>query len=280
MKRAKYIMVKLEKISEKTKNEILEFLYQDELMNVFMIHYFESGKGQIGSVYIEKYGANITSIVHIKDDGNSHFTTYYATNKSGLKAIAQLLKTLNLKDILLAGKFEEVEYILANMDLKKDLYLNSYYKLNLQNYIKIKMDQNIIFRRARNDVCDLNKIKEYLISFFEADTELAIERITNERKLNDEIDNGIYILEVQNQAIGMARFYGQSDKFIDVTTLYVEEQFRGKGFGKILMGLMIDVAISTNKIPILQTSKDNLAARKLYEQLGFEVVCDYTFQFL
>lgn len=273
-------MVKLENISRKMKNKILEFLYQDELMNVFMIHFFESDKDKNGKIYIEKCGENITSIIVIKDDGNSHFTTYYTVSSNGLKLIAQLLKTLNFKDILLAGKAEEVKYILDNMDLKKELYLNNYYKLNLQNYHQLKTAPNIKLRRATKDIYDLNKIKEYLISFFEVKKESAIKRITNEDKLNEQISNGIYFLEDGNQSIGMARFYGQSSKFIDITTLYIDEQFRGKGFGKILVSLMIEIALSSNRIPILQTSKDNLAARKLYEQLGFEVVCDYTFQFI
>ncbi len=97
--------------------------------------------------------------------------------------------------------------------MKKELYLNSYYKLNLQKYNELKIGLNIGFRRAENNVGDLKKIKEYLILFFEADTESAIERITNERKLADEIENGVYLLERDKQTIGMARFFGQSNAF-------------------------------------------------------------------
>ncbi|MCT4687501.1 GNAT family N-acetyltransferase [Vallitalea sp.] len=274
-------MNKLIEITDKIVEEILEFLYTDEIMNVFLIHYFENQRDSIGEVYIGLNENEITEIVHIKYDGNSNFTSFYSNSLDGLDKIAKLIKELNYSDILLAGKKEEVNYIMNRLEIDKELYLNTYYQFNSNEYQNLNYEEVMNLRKATRCKRDIDKVKKYLIEFFGAETEEEIQKITSEKKINEELENGIYLLEeVEGKIIGMARFFGESRKYIDITTVFIDEEYRGKGYGKVLMQLMVKQALENNKIPITQTALSNKVAKRIYENIGFNKVCDYTFQFI
>lgn len=91
---------------------------------------------------------------------------------------------------------------------------------------------------------------------------------------------GVYILDYKNNAIGMARFIGETNNFAEITSVYIDKAYRGKGFGKELIGHMIEIAIQEQKTPILVTSVSNVAAMKTYESMGFERQGEYAYEFL
>ena len=119
-----------------------------------------------------------------------------------------------------------------------------------------------------------------MIVFFEATTDQEIAAITDKRKLVEDIKIGVYFIEYKGEPIGMSRYSGETKNFIDITTVYITPNYRGKGFGKKLMEYTIDNIISANKIPVTQTSSLNLIARKTYESLGFIKLDDYLFEFI
>ena len=71
-------------INEELKRKILNFLYEDELFNVFLINFIENQIEDIGELYIEETDGNIDSILHIKFDGNSYFTSFLFIFKTPL----------------------------------------------------------------------------------------------------------------------------------------------------------------------------------------------------
>ncbi|MBS4535734.1 GNAT family N-acetyltransferase [Clostridium sp. D2Q-14] len=273
-------MNRLVDITDKEVQEILNFLYLDEIMNVFLIHYFEKQKDSIGEVYIGTDENEITEVVHIKYDGNSHFTSFYSTSIDGLDKIAKLIQELNYSDILLAGIAEEVEHIMTRLDIDKELDLNTYYQFNVDRYDSLNLKKAIKLRKAIRNNRDIKKIKKYFIGFFGAETKEEIQRITSNEKIHEDMENGIYLLEIDDKIKGMARFFGESRKYIDITTVYIDEEYRGKGYGKMLMQLMLKQALEKNKIPIIQVALSNEVAKHIYEDMGFHKVCDYTFQFI
>ncbi len=273
-------MDKLVNITDKVVQRLLNFLYSDEIMNVFLIHYLENQRDSVGEVYIGTDENEITEVVHIKYDGNSYFTSFYATSLDGLNKIAKLIRKLNYSDILLAGKAEEVKHIMNSLKLDKELDLNTYYQFNSDRSDSLNIEKAIKLRRATRDNRDIEKIKKYLIGFFGAGTKEEIQRITSDEKIDEEMENGIYLLEEEGKIKGMARFFGESRKYIDITTVYIDEEYRGKGYGKKIMQLMVKQALEKNKIPITQTALSNEVAKHIYEKMGFDKVCDYTFQFI
>ena len=56
-------MHRLMEMTDEIAQEILDFLYTDEIMNVFMIHYFENQREQLGDVYVRSNENKLSDIV-------------------------------------------------------------------------------------------------------------------------------------------------------------------------------------------------------------------------
>lgn len=273
-------MERIYKISDVIKTELLDFLYEDEIMNVFLIHYIENQPDALGELHIGRIDDKISEVIHIKNDGNSYFTSFYCSYEEGLVNISKVIANTQYKGMLLAGKAEEVGLILNYLNKQEELYLNNYYKFNINKSISNEESNLYIFRKATMLSKDIEKLKEFLVEFFEVEEQSDIDNITSDRKITEEMKNGIYFLEIENEIVGMARYFGQSNNFIDITTVFVDQKYRGRGYGSLLMKLMVQEAIRNNKIPITQTSLINEKARHIYEEIGFVKVCDYTFQYI
>ncbi|HAG42733.1 MAG TPA: hypothetical protein DCL31_04330, partial [Clostridium sp.] len=76
---------------DEIKGAILKFLYKEEAINLFIIHFIENGN--IGDLYIDKED-NIGAVLHIKDDGNSLFTSFYYDNKKNFETIIKEIEKL------------------------------------------------------------------------------------------------------------------------------------------------------------------------------------------
>lgn len=267
-------------ISDEFKAKILDFLYEDELFNVFLIHFIENQIEDIGELYIEESNGRINNILHMKFDGNSYFTSFFTKNEKGYAEIAKQLQILDYNRVLLAGKRKEVSKILSYLGKEVTSIPDIYYKFDVNRNCRQTIHPDITYRMATCRQEDMSKISEYMIDFFEATNEQEIADITDEKKLVEDIKVGVYFIEYKGQVIGMARYSGKTKNYIDITTVYIDPHYRGKGFGKKLMSYMIDRIISDNKIPVIQTSLLNIIARKTYESLGFIKQDDYSFEFI
>jgi predicted GNAT family acetyltransferase len=267
-------------INDELKAKILDFLYEDELFNVFLIHFIENQIEDMGQLYIKESGGNINNILHIKFDGNSYFTNFFTKSETGYSEIAKQLEILNYKRVLLAGKREDVSKILSYVGKAVTSSSDIYYKFNINKDFKQTVHADITFRTANCVQNDISKISEFMVGFFEPTNEQEIADITDRSKLFEDIKIGVYFIEYKGQPIGMARYSGKTKNYIDITTVYIDPNYRGKGFGKKLMLYMVETIISDNRIPVTQTSSVNLIARKTYESLGFIKQDDYSFEFI
>lgn len=62
----------------------------------------------------------------------------------------------------------------------------------------------------------------------------------------------------------------QNKNCINIFNFYIEEKYRNKGFGKLLLKKVIEELKNKADILTLQVFKDNISALKLYENLGFK----------
>ena len=74
----------------------------------------------------------------------------------------------------------------------------------------------------------------------------------------------IFIGEVENRTIGFVAF----DKH-EITWLYVDPKFFGKGYGRRLLDFVIDKALKPIKVTVLN---NNLRAISLYKSNGFKII--------
>ena len=74
----------------------------------------------------------------------------------------------------------------------------------------------------------------------------------------------IFIGEVENRTIGFVAF----DKH-EITWLYVDPKFFGKGYGRRLLDFVIDKALKPPKVIVLN---NNFRAISLYKSNGFKII--------
>lgn len=272
-------MKKIDIITYDLKKKILNFLYKDEMYNAILIEFIQNDTC-LGELYINEIEREISDILHIKNDGNSNFTSFSYTSKNGLRDIVCKIKEVNYNKVLLAGKLEDVDSLLKTLGYEKTIKPNAFYKLDIENYKSINMKYQSKIRFASLNSKNLEIIKHFIVEFLEPETEEEIESITDMEKILEKMKKGIYILDYKNKAIGMARFIGKTNNFAEITSVYIEKDYRNKGFGKELIGNMIDIAIKEQRTPVLVTSESNVAAMKTYESLGFKRQGEYAYEFL
>lgn len=273
-------MKKLSTITEDLKKKILDFLYCDEIYNSILIDLIENNTNDLGELYINERGQVITDILHIKNDGNSDLTNFSYTSNKGLEDIAYTIKNLNYKKILLAGKLKDVSRLLELLGYKKSIETNLFYKLNIEKYKNTPMKFQSNIRLAGFNNKDIEKVKEFTALFLEAETEEEFKSVTNTEKILSKMKSGVYLIEYKDTPIGMARFIGKTNRFAEITSVYIDEAYRNKGFGKELIAHMIEISLQENKTSILETSLSNIAAMKIYEAMGFEKQEEYAFEFI
>lgn len=273
-------MKKISFLTEDLKKKILSSLYNDEMYNVVLIELIQNNTDMLGELYVNKFKEEITDILHIKNDGNSNFTNFLYTSDNGLKDIGNIIKELNYKKVLLAGKLEAVNDLLKVLEYKKSIIPNIFYKLNIEKYRKIEMQNQGKIRLANLSSEDLQTVKCFTVHFLEAKTEEEIKSVTNTEKILAKIKLGIYLLDYKGKTIGMARFIGKTNNFVEITSIYIDKPYRKMGLGKELIRHIIEIAISDQKTPILVTSITNNVAIKTYESMGFERQEKYAYEFL
>jgi predicted GNAT family acetyltransferase len=273
-------MIKVNSITEDLKQKILEFLYCDEIYNAILIEQIQNNMDKLSELYVNIDEGKVTDIVHIRNDGNSDLTNFSHSSQQGLEDIAGEIKKLKCEKILLAGKLEAVSGLLKLLKNEKSITPNTFYKLDMGKYKNLNMKLQSEIRLADPSGFDLDKVKQLTARFFEAETAEEIEAVTNSEKIINKIKSGVYIIEFENSPIGMARFIGKTTNFAEITSGYIDEEYRGNGFGKELICHMIDIAVKQGKTPILAASISNVAAIKTYEDMGFTRYGECAFEFL
>lgn len=267
-------MVKIDKLTDEIKGAILKFLYKEEAINLFIIHFIENDN--IGDLYIDKED-NIGAILHIKDDGNSLFTNFYYDNKKNFETIIKEIERLKSPRMLLAAKEEDVAVALKKLNITRNIDKNFYYVFDDKKKLDLQTEE-YSFKEATFK--DKEFIKETYIDFFGAVSEEDIESLTNDEKIKYDLENGVYLLYSNYTPIGLAKFSEFSRHFGEITTVYIKSEYRGRGLGKILMSKMVEILIEMEKTPITQVNIKNLSAKAVYEGIGFKKYCDYAFEFL
>lgn len=270
-------MEKVTNLTEDLKNEILKFLYNDEMMNLYLIDALENNK--ISNLYILKSNWKLSSVLHSRFDGNSNFTSFAYNSSYGLQGIINQLKSMNKEKLLLAGVKGDVLRIIKALDGRSSCNSDLYYKLNREKSFKLNNGE-VLFRKTTLCKEDGNILKSFLVEFFQAITEEEIKAITDEKLIDADLKEGTYFIEKTGSVIGMARICGQTKNYSEITTVYISPEYRGQGYGKALMMNMVNLVLKDNKIPVLQTSEENIMAIRTYEALDFIKVEDYSFEFL
>lgn len=132
---------------------------------------------------------------------------------------------------------------------------------------------------------DLNQLSElfdqYRI-FYHKDSDIpAAEQFLKERIENK--DSEIFVAEKDGKLVGFVQLYPlfsstRIKRYWLLNDLFVNDNFRGKGFSKELIEEAKELAKSTNAAGILlETGKSNDIGNKLYPSCGFEIYDEVNF---
>jgi len=132
---------------------------------------------------------------------------------------------------------------------------------------------------------DLNQLSElfdqYRI-FYHKDSDIpAAEQFLKERIENK--DSEIFVAEKDGKLVGFVQLYPlfsstRMKRYWLLNDLFVNDNFRGKGFSKELIEEAKELAKSTNAAGILlETGKSNDIGNKLYPSCGFEIYDEVNF---
>lgn len=132
---------------------------------------------------------------------------------------------------------------------------------------------------------DLNQLSElfdqYRI-FYHKDSDIpAAEQFLKERIKNK--DSEIFVAEKDDELVGFVQLYPlfsstRMKRYWLLNDLFVNDNFRGKGFSKELIEEAKELAKSTNAAGILlETGKSNDIGNKLYPGCGFEIYDEVNF---
>lgn len=136
--------------------------------------------------------------------------------------------------------------------------------------IEIKEEEKMLIRKVNNgDKEDLQKIADEILQPLYGDQTKAL----NEWLTGSGFKHA-YVLTENSEIVGLLPLKANPNKpYLKISTLVVIEGFRGKGYGKTLLGRAEDFAIENKYSKIIvtvsETKSDSLA---FFEGAGFNVI--------
>ncbi|HAO09468.1 GNAT family N-acetyltransferase [Chryseobacterium mucoviscidosis] len=132
------------------------------------------------------------------------------------------------------------------------------------------------------DVQQLAELFDQYRIFYHKDSDIpAAEKFLTERIENN--DSEIFVAENEGKLVGFVQLYPlfsstRMKRYWLLNDLYVNENYRGKGFSKQLIEASQEMAKSTDAAGILlETGKSNDIGNKLYPSCGFEIYDEVNF---
>lgn len=132
------------------------------------------------------------------------------------------------------------------------------------------------------DVQQLAELFDQYRIFYHKDSDIpAAEKFLTERIKNR--DSEIFVAENEGKLVGFVQLYPlfsstRMKRYWLLNDLYVNENYRGKGFSKQLIEEAKKMAKSTDAAGILlETGKSNDIGNKLYPSCGFEIYDEVNF---
>jgi ribosomal protein S18 acetylase RimI-like enzyme len=132
------------------------------------------------------------------------------------------------------------------------------------------------------DVQQLAELFDQYRIFYHKDSDIpAAEKFLTERIENN--DSEIFVAENEGKLVGFVQLYPlfsstRMKRYWLLNDLYVNENYRGKGFSKQLIEASKELAKSTDAAGILlETGKSNDIGNKLYPRCGFEIYDEVNF---
>ena len=147
------------------------------------------------------------------------------------------------------------------------------------NFVEVAHALYMIAPTIKSENNDVIMEKELTPKWFEAvmSSDAKAPRLSKELLVSGSFVKFASIQDSENKIIATGRVSASSDLAM-VTTVWVEESYRGKGLAKKIMNALSNAVYEIgHKQIVLQVLKSNVAAVSLYESLGYEIHHDYAY---
>ncbi len=107
-----------------------------------------------------------------------------------------------------------------------------------------------------------------------AQVEYMLDKFQSKVAIIQQIESGFYyyLISEQNENLGYLAIKFIPGKLF-LSKLYVKSSFRGKGYGKLAIQFLIQLARPGGlQVITLSVNKDNFKALKAYQKMGFEII--------
>lgn len=281
------VMIRVEKLSTdnfksfsdlleeaRNKNKYLRdfFRFYDNKSFIFryivrkMVYLIKFNETYIGYIWMESpsYESSKASDIYIKDEYIKYFT-------------GKLL--LILKTNILTLECFENEYSKKLLKALDMIPIRKTYLMKLENYKneEIKLPDNLSFSiyKRKKDANIRCKIQNDIF-FDNARVPLTVEDIYYDEKQDYFLDDLSLFLKYNDTEIG----YGQiiySRNMNLIVNFGIIDKYRGKGYGRILINKLIQLAFENNiKDLYIRVDVNNRKAINLYRSIGFETIGNFS----
>jgi ribosomal protein S18 acetylase RimI-like enzyme len=142
------------------------------------------------------------------------------------------------------------------------------------NRVLIPITENVV-EIVEATIDDIPQMARISVEAFEDSYDFAVKYLTS---IFENEKRKPYIAKISDKTIGIV-VIGISDQ-ISINGLGLENDSRGKGYGKAFMLGILDILKVLNKDIILDVDKENTVAYNLYKDLGFEEISITNYSFL
>jgi N-acetylglutamate synthase-like GNAT family acetyltransferase len=192
-------------------------------------------------------------------------------DKDVLKKVDLFRAIKYYKPKIIKGKKENLEDVIS-------LFEKSISKIKTNDYYIMKYNNKAISVQG-TDVIDsecVNNSFDFLVNVEkEFDRNPKLLNDIKSKILNKYKKNEYFAYTDNNRIIAQGMLENKGDKYIVIGGIYIGKEYRRQGYGKKIVGKLVNKVISDKKTPILLVKKNNTNAISLYKKIGFEEMSDF-----
>lgn len=177
---------------------------------------------------------------------------------------------------------EEFKTIIGPKHIVDKLVDEIKYEKKITDYIESKYFINKNFQEycLTGETLSINELSDEAVDFLVESRELGFDEDIDMEEAFENIkyrDKDEYIIFIRNseKIVATANLRRSAENLSQIGGIYVDENFREKGYGKKVVSELCKLIIREGKVPCVAVENNNIAAIKVYEDLGFEKCGNY-----
>ncbi len=261
----------IRRLTENDIDLVKSFAYQRERENLFVLGSFETYENTMSENYFLGFfeGSELKGMGTLFNRWGS-----FIVNAQDPEIIKQLTDEV----LKCERKIEFVPYFKYYADVIIER-LKSHgiqtKKVNDEVFLMLKKEDFIDLSVGNEGILDPEDLDEYILFHRSIDKE-PVDVLVTERERKRITTEITFVLKIGNEIVSTANLHGISNHFFQIGGVATKVEQRGKGYAKQVMSKLCQHYFDQGlKQALLFVAKENPAALKVYESIGFHVAGDF-----